>query len=297
MAKAVLIVNPFASGVTEERLRAVEATLGRHTGLETLLTEAPGHAIELAREATDGCDAVYVYSGDGGFNEVLNGLEIDVPVGFIPGGGTSVLPRALGVPRDAVAAATQLGESLASGRTRRISVGRVNGRRFGFSAGLGIDAESVRRFNALGRKHDGQRPGDARFALTLASVLLDRRFRYDPVAELDGDRVAWAIATNCRTFTYLGALPLTISPRARFELGLDIVAPRRIRPAAIPQLVGYLGTGVERLRPAAIAFRHDVDRVELRADRALPLQCDGEDLGDVEYAVFECERGAVEVLV
>ena len=46
-----------------------------------------------------------VFSGDGGFNEALNGIEGDVPIGFLPGGGTSVLPRALGLPAEPVAAA------------------------------------------------------------------------------------------------------------------------------------------------------------------------------------------------
>jgi hypothetical protein len=32
-------------------------------------------------------------------------------------------------------------------------------------------------------------------------------------------------------------------------------------------------------------------------DTPMPLQADGEDLGDVESAVFEAERGAVSVLV
>ena len=32
-------------------------------------------------------------------------------------------------------------------------------------------------------------------------------------------------------------------------------------------------------------------------DRPLPLQADGEDLGDVEHVVFEAERDAVDVLV
>ena len=297
MAKAVLIVNPFASGVTDASLGAVEAALGRYASLETLLTEAPRHGVELARAAAPGCDAVFVYSGDGGFNEVLNGLETDVPVGFIPGGGTSVLPRALGIPRGALAAAERLGASLQSGQTRRISVGRVNGRRFGFTAGLGLDAETVRRFNSLGRRPDGRRPGDARFALTLAAVLRDRRFRYDDVAELDGERVSWAIAANCRTFTYAGRLPLVVAPRARFELGLDVVAPRRVTPLSIPRLAGYLATGSERMRPATILYHHDIDSLELRADRPLPLEADGEDLGDVDHVVFECERNAVRVLV
>jgi diacylglycerol kinase family enzyme len=42
---------------------------------------------------------------------------------------------------------------------------------------------------------------------------------------------------------------------------------------------------------------HDVDRVTARCDRPLPLQADGEDLGDVTEAVFEAERDALSVLL
>jgi diacylglycerol kinase family enzyme len=35
----------------------------------------------------------------------------------------------------------------------------------------------------------------------------------------------------------------------------------------------------------------------VRCDEPLPLQADGEDLGDVEHAVFEARRDAVSVLV
>ena len=41
----------------------------------------------------------------------------------------------------------------------------------------------------------------------------------------------------------------------------------------------------------------DLDRVEVNCDHPLPLQSDGEDLGDVEHAVFEAHRDAVAVLV
>ena len=81
-------------------------------------------------------------------------------LGFVPGGGTSVLPRALGLPRDPIAAAY----ALAAGRERRISLGRANGRRFGFAAGVGLDAELVRRMDARGRDDEGRRPGDLTFA-------------------------------------------------------------------------------------------------------------------------------------
>jgi Diacylglycerol kinase catalytic domain len=95
MKRAVLIVNPFATRVTEEAIAAVERALMRVAYVRTVRTEGPRHAVALAREAGD-ADAVIVFSGDGGFNEALNGIERnDLPLGFVPGGGTSVLPGGL----------------------------------------------------------------------------------------------------------------------------------------------------------------------------------------------------------
>src|SRR5207302_10724467 len=129
----------------------------------------PRHATELVTEACrGGCGVLIVFSGDGGFSEPLNGLEGDVPIGFLPAGGTSVLPRALGLPPEPVAAAVQLAEAIEQGRKRRITLGRVNGRRFAFNAGLGLDAEAVRRVDEMGRRADGKRPGD--LSLTQAVI-------------------------------------------------------------------------------------------------------------------------------
>ncbi len=301
MAGAVLIANPFATGVTQRKLAEVQAVLEPLGGLETRLTQQRGHATELAREAcANGCTTIFVFSGDGTSNEVLNGIEpgTEVRLGFIPGGGTSVLPRALGLPRDALAAARRLREAALADRTRRISLGRVNGRRFAFNAGLGFDAEAVRRFDSLGRRDGGKRPGDVRFLMTVAEMLWDHRFRYPAAAELEGaGPVAFAIASNCEVLTYVGRRALKVAPRARFELGLDLVAPRPVAAREVPRLAGYLYSGSERLRGGNVHYLHDLDRVELRCLQPMPLQADGEDLGDVEYVVFESERDAVSVLV
>ena len=108
---ATLIVNPWASRVTPEVVAAVERELEAAGPLETVLTQRAGHATEIAAEASGRSERIYVLSGDGGFNEVVNGIGDDVAVGFIPGGGTSVLPRALGLPRDPVAGARALARS------------------------------------------------------------------------------------------------------------------------------------------------------------------------------------------
>jgi diacylglycerol kinase family enzyme len=294
MKRAVLIVNPYASRVTDEAVAAVERALMRVAYVRTIRTERARHAVELAREADD-ADALIVFSGDGGFNEVLNGVERDdLPVGFVPGGGTSVLPRALGLPRDPVEAAERLADALAHDRTRQISTGRVNGRRFAFSSGIGIDAEAVRRIDERGRTADGRRPGDVAFVGTFARLVFERRGRFDPVLEVVGyGRAALVLVSNVKPYTFLKALAIHAAPEVVFEAGLDFLAPRALTPRTLPPLLFALATG----RPVRNAFRgHDLDLIEVRCDSPLPLQADGEDLGDVTRAVFESERRAVTVL-
>ena len=295
--RAVLIVNPFASRVTEVSTAAVEAALRRVADVTTIRTERPGHATELAGVLRVDLDAVVVFSGDGGFNEVVNGLRDPVPVGFVPGGGTSVLPRALGLPRDPVEAARVVAHALASGTQRRISLGRVNGRRFTFSAGIGLDGELVRRVDRAGRRSDGRRPGDAYFVWTVARLLVERRGRIEPALDIaDHGRAAFALVANADPYSFAGPLPLRVAPGARFELGLDLVAPRSVEPGMLPRLLAYAVRGRGQTSARGVIYGHDLDRIEIRCDRPLPLQADGEDLGDVDYAVFEAERNAVTVL-
>jgi len=294
MKRAVLIVNPHASRVDDAAVSAVERALMRVAYVRTIRTERPRHAVELARGAGE-ADALLVFSGDGGFNEALNGVERDdLPLGFVPGGGTSVLPRALGLPRDPVEAAERLADALAENRTRRISTGRVNGRRFAFNAGIGIDAEAVRRIDERGRSPQGRRPGDLAFVRTFGRLIFERRGRFDPVLEVVGyGRAALILVSNVNPYTFLKVLAIQSAPQAVFEEGLDFLAPRSLTPRTLAPLLFALATG----RPARNAFRgHDLDRIEVRCDTPLPLQADGEDLGDVSEAVFESERRAVTVL-
>jgi len=287
---SVLIVNPQASGVSDEVVERVRAALP--PGVEVLETAGPGAASALAREHEANTEAIYVLSGDGTYNEVVNGITGAVPLGFLPGGGTSVLPRALGLGRDPVAAA----RSLASARPRPLGLGRVNGRRFAFNAGVGLDAELVRRIDRRGRRDDGRRPGDLAFAREALGLLLERRGRFPDALEVEGaGRAAFALVANCAPYTYLGRIGLPIAADASFDAGLDLVAPSDVRGRDLPRL------GLAALRGArprgGLLVLHDRARVVLRCDGPLPLQADGEDLGDVDEAVFEAEPAAVRALV
>jgi diacylglycerol kinase family enzyme len=287
---AILIVNPKASGVTDDVVESVLAELP--ASIEVLETGGPGDATTLASGHEAGADAIYVLSGDGTYNEVVNGVSGDVPLGFLPGGGTSVLPRALGLGRDPVAAA----RLAAAGRRRPLGLGRVNGRRFTFNAGIGFDAELVRRIDRRGRRDDGRRPGDLAFAREAVGLLAERRGRFRDALVVEGaGRAAFALVANCEPYTYVGRLGLRVVPEASFDAGLALVAPSDVRGWDVPRLAIAAVRGA-RPRPGLLVL-HDRTRIVVRCDQPLPVQADGEDLGDVDEVVFESEPAAVTALV
>jgi diacylglycerol kinase family enzyme len=292
--RVVLIVNPFASRVTRQRLDGVQLALSAVAEVSTRITEAPGHAHELAAEAAETADAVVVFSGDGTYNEAINGAAGRLPYGFVPGGGASIFPRVLGLPRDPAAAAARIAGALAAGRSVPVGLGRINGRRFCFSAGVGLDAEVVRSVDARGRGADGRRPGDWAFAAAAVGLLARRRARFEPQLEVVGHgRAAFVLAGCGRPYTYAGPVPIRLSTGSG---GLDFVAPVRVTPVTLPRLSFRLLRGSISGDPAVLAA-HDLDAFEVRCDAPLPLQADGEDLGDVTEVLLESEPDALAVLL
>jgi diacylglycerol kinase family enzyme len=105
------------------------------------------------------------------------------------------------------------------------------------------------------------------------------------------------VVANGSPYTFLGRVPVQAAPAARFELGLDLVAPERLGPSRLPGLaISVLGRP-RHTRMRDILYLHDVDEIRIECDVPTPLQVDGEDLGDVTDAVFEAERDALDVLV
>ncbi len=298
-----LIVNPVASGVRERSVRAALQALELRCDVDVIETDRHEHAIELAAEAVEsGYDAVGSMGGDGTANEVLNGVRGALPVGVLPAGGTSVLPRALGLPRNIGVAAAQIADALVAGRERRINLGEVNGRRFAFASGVGADAQAVRLVDRAGRPR-GRRPGDAYFATQIMRTLLRGDFS-GPLLEVsvDGAVVAQGgsiFAANVHPWSYVGPIALKLAPRATFEGGLDVVVPRDMLRRHLPRYARQLlFTGSQAYRTdRLLVYLHDVDEVRVKCSRPMPLHADGDDLGDVEEAVFGVARNAARILV
>jgi diacylglycerol kinase family enzyme len=132
----------------------------------------------------------------------------------------------------------------------------------------------------------------------LVGLIASRRGKLPPVLTVAGHgRAALALVANCDPYTYVGSLPVHAAPKARFELGLDLVAPRAVAPWQLPRLAAWAFAGRGQVSSPRALYLHDFDELEIECDVPLPLQVDGEDLGDVDSVHFEAERDALRVVV
>ena len=292
---AALIVNPRATHVSSHMVQGVVVELSDNYDVTVIETKSRGHATELVAQCAPDYEVLFALGGDGLFNEVANGAPADLPVGFLPGGASNVFTRALGLPKDPLCAAAQIAGST---RIRRISLGVANGRRFTFACGIGLDAEVVRAVDAHGRRH-GRRPGDHVFALELVKLLWQRqRAGATPIEWVGQGPVALAVVANTNPYTFAGPIAVNVSPTATFEGGLDIVAPIDVGPVTIARLVwSFLLRPAESGGVRGVHHLTDQDEVRFTTSEPVPLQVDGEDLGDVAELTVRAERDAIAVIV
>ncbi len=156
--KALLVFNPNAGhGKAAELLTKLRQVLGSGGFLlDDAPTRGPAHATEiaaLARERGDH-DVLFALGGDGTHREVAAGLiGGDLPLAMLPAGTANVLPLALDLPQDPLAAARLL---IGPTRRRDMTVGLCNGDPFLMMASCGIDAEVLARTRSEDKKRWGQ---------------------------------------------------------------------------------------------------------------------------------------------
>ncbi|HEX5761591.1 MAG TPA: diacylglycerol kinase family protein [Solirubrobacterales bacterium] len=141
-----LLVNPSAAhGRALKLLPEIEAELdARRVPFRVVRTHGLEDGVERALLAAEAGEVPVVLSGDGLIGAVGGALAgSETPLGILPGGRGNDLARTLGIPTEPTAAVATLLE----GRTERIDVGEVNGKRFLGIASVGLDSEANRLAN------------------------------------------------------------------------------------------------------------------------------------------------------
>lgn len=315
--RGLLVVNPHATTTSPRVTDVLVHALADEVDLEVIRTEHRGHAAEIAQRArAERADLICVLGGDGTVNEAVNGLLASGPspdgptLAIIPGGSANVAARALGLPPDPVEATGEILQALRERRTRTIGLGRVTitpwegeawePRWFLANAGLGLDAEIIAAMEA--DRAQGHEATPTRYLMTTIRQFLWRTNRREPALHVDlpdGEvaGVFIAIVQNTSPWTYFGSLPIAPCPDASFDTGLDLFAVRRMTFATAMRLARRMVAGSRAGSTArSLTVAHDQPGLYVGAGRPVPIQVDGEGLGDVRGADFTAVPDALTVV-
>ena len=302
--RMLVVCNPYATTVCERLKSLVVYALQGRYDVHAVDTEGRDHATALCKEAAaDGYDIVVVFGGDGTVNEAANGLaNTSTALTALPGGATNVYCRMLGIPNDVVDATEHLLRAADEWAPRRLDLGDVNGRHFLFSAGYGLDAAVVRRVDAHPR-------AKARFRHWYYATAGLTTFAREYVArppQIDltvGDHTVRGVTALVQTgdpYTYFSTHPLHVADDIALDDGTIAGAMlKRSRPYDVPTVLARLFSTRRRVSKHRRVFEWH-GRTHARAasadGRPVPLQVDGDYIGDTLEARFEVLPGALTVL-
>jgi YegS/Rv2252/BmrU family lipid kinase len=288
MKRAAIIANPYAG-----RWKARDAIAGieqvcREIGLDgdLMVTEGPGHATALAREAAlAGHTPIVAAGGDGTISEVLNGLmqaagdEVAGPLGIVPLGSADDLSDMLGLEKQIETACRVIAE----GHTRLIDVGCVNGRFFGNNSAVGLEPMVTITQAAMKRVKGTPRYVLAALETILAHEPWHMRLAWDE-GEYEGPVTLVSVGNSPRTG---GAFWMT--PNAELDDGyLDFVYAGDLGRIKLLRLLPTTFDGSHVERPEVHYVR--TTRLAIDCDPPTPIQADGElferSASRVEYTIL-----------
>jgi diacylglycerol kinase family enzyme len=303
--RMLAVVNPYATTVSDRLRNLVVYALQARYDIEAVDTERPNHATQICREAaSEGYDVVVAFGGDGTVNEAANGLlGTDTPLCCLPGGATNVFHRTIGIPNDVVDATEHLLAMADDFRPRKVDLGMVNGRAFVFSSGVGLDASVVARVDA----HPKLKARLGEWYYTWAALsTFNRRYLVNPprmTVTVGGETVegVTVVAQNSDPFTYFGRRPIRVCEGAGLHTGsLGVAVLKKATPLEMPTLIPRLFSG----RAATVSKHRQIQPfpdvpealVESADGRPLPVQVDGDYIGDEASVRFSAAPGALTVV-
>ncbi len=306
MDKMFVIVNPVSANNTtaKEWPQFAEILMNSGYEFETALTEYPGHATILVRQALkSGYRTIMSVGGDGTMNEVVNGFfenrsiltEDARLVVFSRGTGCDFI-RTLGIKKSIEELLTVLERN----ESRQIDVGRVDfidtdnniiTRYFMNVADIGIGAETANRVN----KHSKVLKGFFSFMLGAVSTIILYKNK-DFEVEIDGsiilkERMNSVIIANGR---YFGG-GMEVAPEALVDDGtFDIIILGDLTKTEMIRSFPLIYSGKHLSHPKVKLYRGR--SVKVKSGGKGLIEVDGEIPGS-DDAEFELLPGILNILV
>jgi diacylglycerol kinase family enzyme len=111
------------------------------------------------------------------------------------------------------------------------------------------------------------------------------------------ESLADAVITNTTPWTYVGGHPMSPTPDASFDTGLDVFALRRLRTLSTLNALRQMALRSGRTPSGKdIVTLHDEPGLTIYSQRPVALQVDGEYVGEAESATFRFVPEALRVI-
>jgi len=266
--KTIVILNPAAR--SEKASRLLERIRELSGGAPVRLTSEAGDASRIAAEAVrDGVEVIIAAGGDGTLNEVVNGIgNAPVRLGILPVGTMNVFATELGIPHGNLERAWSIIEQ---GKVVAVDLPKANDTHFIQLAGVGLDAEVVRKTTADSKKA----LGPLSYLLTLVQVAAHKPPRV--VVETEGGRIregSFVLIGNGRLY----GGPFPVFKRASLHDGLlDVLVFQNQTHWDVVRYFQAIAFGTHPELPDVEYFQTSSIKVTSSGD--VPVELDGEVAG------------------
>jgi len=262
---------------------------------KAIFTERPEHAIEISRtQIESGFRNIIVVGGDGTMNEVVNGVfsqeacsTTDITLGMITVGTGNDWGRMFGIPQDYEEAIRTLLRNNTfiqdAGSVQYLKESNTENRYFVNIAGLGFDAEVVRKSNRMKERGKG---GVLMYFANIFTSLLNYK-HVNALIDIDGMAVENLVfSMNVGICKYSGGGMIQV-PNAVPDDGLfDMTVINAMRKTKVVRSLRRLYNGTINEHPRVDSYTGKLIRVD--SSEKIHLETDGETLGHtpIEFSII-----------
>jgi len=282
-----IITNPVAGSISVDRKRSILAKPAKilETEIYGLDTSTPEEFGRLARELADRHEVLVVAGGDGTLSRVINSLDTSrTSIGFLPLGSGNSMRYALGYRGSLADQAVRIRE----GQVHEYDLIQCDGQRRAFLASAGIEGTVLRirdRYRARGAR--GLR------AYLLGALVAYFKEYVPTVATIGVDGTAFQVKSLLTLMVvkqpYYG-FGMKVIPKAQFDDHLLHIL--FLSSGLLEGILGVLTSfTIGNKCGKYITGRH----VDLKLERPLTLQIDGDRAWDADNFTFTVLPGALRV--
>ena len=292
MKKMLFIINSVSGklALEDSLMNVVDIFAKADYDITIHMTKGEGDVEAMLKDCGDDYDLIVCCGGDGTLNCVAGTVyneDIDVRIGYIPGGTTNDFAATHKIDTVTTVAASQI----ANGIEREVDLGVLNGKPFIYVAAFGVFSDVSYQTDREMKKVMGH------MAYVLEGIRsLTKAKAYPLVVEHDGETIEgefiYGMISNSRR---VGGFELPILKNILYDDGeMEVTLVRKPKSAADTQKL--INCFINQTPDDSILYMLKTASLKIVSDIEVPWSLDGEFGGSFKESEIEVECGAIKMI-